>query len=291
MGLRPSIGGYGLPDGTIQRFSGKERDAESGLDYFLARYYSGAQGRFTSVDPDNRGAIEEDPQTWNAYSYVRNNPLKYTDPDGTDVRVCVDNGNGGQNCVFLKDPQYADLYDKQNGQQGITLPGGETPTGNITCGGQICGTATYYEPEKGLESHDIVNFAIGGLFKAGIEGTAALLNNLIGAGAKQVAATAAEGVIANGTKQAVREALERSALSNAQKAAVRRALARGAAGDKFAVEKLADGSIKVVTEVAGRTGGRATYEKIIDAAGNTISVVQKAFDAAGKLVHEHSKFP
>jgi RHS repeat-associated protein len=33
------------------QFTGKERDAETGLDYFLARYYSGAQGRFTSTDP------------------------------------------------------------------------------------------------------------------------------------------------------------------------------------------------------------------------------------------------
>ncbi len=39
-------------------FTGKERDAETGLDYFLARYYSGAQGRFTSLtvaDPRSPG--------------------------------------------------------------------------------------------------------------------------------------------------------------------------------------------------------------------------------------------
>jgi len=72
---------------------------------------------------------------------------------------------------------------------------------------------------------------------------------------------------------------------------VKRALSRGAAGDKYAVEKLADGSVKVVTEVAGRAGGRATYEKIVDAAGNTVSVVQKAYDSAGNLVHVDPKFP
>jgi RHS repeat-associated protein len=38
---------------THQEFTQKERDTESGLDYFLARYYSGAQGRFTSPDPFN----------------------------------------------------------------------------------------------------------------------------------------------------------------------------------------------------------------------------------------------
>jgi RHS repeat-associated protein len=73
--------GYGF-DPTPHRFTGKERDRESSLDYFGARYYSGAQGRFTSVDPENAGASEGNPQSWNAYSYALNNPLLYTDPTG-----------------------------------------------------------------------------------------------------------------------------------------------------------------------------------------------------------------
>ena len=64
------------------RFTGKERDSESDLDYFLARYYSGPMGRFLSVDPESAGADPAFPQTWNAYAYVNNNPLKYVDPDG-----------------------------------------------------------------------------------------------------------------------------------------------------------------------------------------------------------------
>jgi RHS repeat-associated protein len=70
--------------------TGKERDAETGLDYFLARYYSGAQGRFLSVDPENAGAKKEDPQSWNAYAYSRNNPLKYVDPDGKLYELVLD---------------------------------------------------------------------------------------------------------------------------------------------------------------------------------------------------------
>lgn len=74
-------------------FTGKERDAEtmssampSGLDYFGARYFSAAQGRFTSPDPNGTGASLFDPQSWNAYSYTLNNPLRYVDPDG-DVPI------------------------------------------------------------------------------------------------------------------------------------------------------------------------------------------------------------
>ena len=47
-------------------------------------------GRFMSPDPDNEGAVDLDPQTWNMYSYVRNNPLRYTDPDGKNVLVCIE---------------------------------------------------------------------------------------------------------------------------------------------------------------------------------------------------------
>jgi RHS repeat-associated protein len=65
------------------RFTGKERDAETGLDYFGARYYASRSGRFTSVDPalDIEAALF-DPQRWNRYAYVRNNPLRFIDPDG-----------------------------------------------------------------------------------------------------------------------------------------------------------------------------------------------------------------
>lgn len=65
-----------------KRFTGKERDAETGLDYFGARYFSGAQGRFTSPDPLLNSGRPEDPQSWNRYAYVGNNPLRFVDPLG-----------------------------------------------------------------------------------------------------------------------------------------------------------------------------------------------------------------
>jgi RHS repeat-associated protein len=66
-------------------FTGKERDAETGLDYFGARYFSSAQGRFTSPDKPFADQHVANPQSWNLYSYARNNPLRYIDDDGEAV--------------------------------------------------------------------------------------------------------------------------------------------------------------------------------------------------------------
>jgi RHS repeat-associated protein len=69
------------------RFTGKERDAETGLDYFGARYFSGAQGRFTSPDAPLMDQHILNPQSWNLYSYVRNNPLRFVDPSGERIEL------------------------------------------------------------------------------------------------------------------------------------------------------------------------------------------------------------
>jgi RHS repeat-associated protein len=100
LGVNGSASYPGAADGVTARFTGKERDAETGLDYFLARYYSPAQGRFTSPDEWAGGIVDpftgrqlgqpgplpysdiSDPQTLNKYAYVRNSPLRYVDPDG-----------------------------------------------------------------------------------------------------------------------------------------------------------------------------------------------------------------
>ena len=89
---RSGVTGYAPAGGLSQRFTGKERDGETGLDYFGARYMSAAQGRFTAVDPHNIiteasspeefGSFLSHPQNWNRYAYVTNNPLSTVDPDG-----------------------------------------------------------------------------------------------------------------------------------------------------------------------------------------------------------------
>jgi RHS repeat-associated protein len=88
-----------------------ERDSELGLDYAQARYYSPTMGRFTSVDPENAGAWEDEPQSWTGYSYVQNNPLSFIDPTGLERDRCDENGN----CEWVGD------FD---GEQSKELSGG-----------------------------------------------------------------------------------------------------------------------------------------------------------------------
>jgi RHS repeat-associated protein len=70
-------------------FTGKERDSETGMDYFGARYCRSGIGQFTTIDP--LMTIDDnlvDPQRWNRYAYARNNPLRYTDPTGLYIVGC-----------------------------------------------------------------------------------------------------------------------------------------------------------------------------------------------------------
>jgi RHS repeat-associated protein len=93
IGVRTAATGYGK-DGVRQKFTGKERDAETNLDWFgPGRYYGSLQGRFVSTDPLNIPALVRlnprkfeaviaDPANWNGYAYAHNNPLSKLDPDG-----------------------------------------------------------------------------------------------------------------------------------------------------------------------------------------------------------------
>lgn len=134
--------GFGLVDGTMRRASGwvissntlglstslydgdagsrstgKERDAESGNDYFGARYFGSSMGRFLSPDP--LGGSLVNPQSLNRYAYAFNNPLRFTDPTGMYVTNCA---SGDKACAkssssFEKSRQH-DLKSKNAGIRG-----------------------------------------------------------------------------------------------------------------------------------------------------------------------------
>lgn len=79
---------FGKEIGPIQkspsahRFIGRDWDPESDLAYLMARYQNALVARFMTTDPGLAGADSPRPQTWNAYSYANNNPLKYVDTNG-----------------------------------------------------------------------------------------------------------------------------------------------------------------------------------------------------------------
>jgi RHS repeat-associated protein len=82
------------------KFSGKERDTESGLDYFGARYYDHTLYRFLSVDPVvPAGEAVADPQRWNLYAYCGGNPINYIDPDG-NIIIMVYRYKYGSNATY-----------------------------------------------------------------------------------------------------------------------------------------------------------------------------------------------
>lgn len=90
-------GNPGVGGGQPRKFTGKERDQETGLDYFGARYYGAKMGRFTTIDPVYTWADNlVDPQRWNRYSYSLNNPLRYLDPDGRQAAAVMELGRTAQ---------------------------------------------------------------------------------------------------------------------------------------------------------------------------------------------------
>jgi RHS repeat-associated protein len=119
------------PSATEHHFTGKERDAETGVangnDYFGARYFASSMGRFMS--PDWSARVEpvpyaklDDPQTLNLYAYVTNNPMGRADIDGhaplswggfEDCSERHDCGGGGQNFLEIERNMESQLLQNQ----------------------------------------------------------------------------------------------------------------------------------------------------------------------------------
>jgi RHS repeat-associated protein len=76
-------------DLDFHHFTGKERDAESGLDNFGARYHASTMGRFMTPDSPSY-SNRKNPQSWNLYAYALNNPVSFRDADGHKIE-CANN--------------------------------------------------------------------------------------------------------------------------------------------------------------------------------------------------------
>jgi len=112
------------------------RDLSTTTDITTARFYSPNFGRWFSPDPDNVGAHPSDPQTWNMYAYVRNNPTTLTDPSGqytcasSVTQQECDNFQSGLNQAqqaanALKDKYGADSDQYQSAERAIDAYGKE----------------------------------------------------------------------------------------------------------------------------------------------------------------------
>jgi|GEM_PF-6214259 len=95
VGGRTTNQGYTQPSGIRQGFTGYEKDGETGLNFAQRRYYSPTMGRFTSPDQPLVDQWQSNPQSWNLYGYVRNNPLNLVDPFG----MAAECPRGWEGCI------------------------------------------------------------------------------------------------------------------------------------------------------------------------------------------------
>lgn len=146
----------------IPHFTGKERDAESGLDYFFARYYSSDLARF--MTPDWAAAPTAvpyatfgDPQSLNLYAYVNNNPNTGIDMDGhvdsSDSSMPdADGARPGVDANFLMAGYSGDAVDSQYGPslnyQGEGGTDTTNPSGATSGSGQNTGSNTPGTPAQ-----------------------------------------------------------------------------------------------------------------------------------------------
>ncbi len=149
-GNRDLVSGYGGAAALKQRFTGKERDPEMGFDYFGARYLANAQGRWTSPDPKLMPDAFDDPQSWNKYGYVRNNPLRLIDPDGQDWKDAVSGwmnaissnfvggtGRSTGNSDFRFGQKVGDAVSMVIGAAEMAVGGGGAGGGIAACGSGV----------------------------------------------------------------------------------------------------------------------------------------------------------
>jgi RHS repeat-associated protein len=158
-------------DQSPLHFTGKQRDTESGLDNFDARYLASSFGRFTSPDPDDISGVlhmDDDPQSWNSYAYVRNNPLSLTDPTGTVFRRAATDAEKAQGLTQVCDVTDSQYVNSSKEQQAAYDKAGYSHY-DCTCDSGADKDA--WQNSKGNVSNDFVGDAI--VFAAaylGVEG-------------------------------------------------------------------------------------------------------------------------
>lgn len=116
---RNNIFGYSVNDSIKQRFTGYFRDEESDLDFAQARYYGVSLGRFNSPDKLFADQYIIDPSSWNLYTYVRNNPLKYIDILGEEIKYASEKLKATSDALRAESSSYDNAL---KGFEGKTAP-------------------------------------------------------------------------------------------------------------------------------------------------------------------------
>ena len=135
-------------DSNHYKFTGKERDTESGLDYFGARYYSNGLGRFITPDWAAKATAVPyvnfgDPQTLNLYGYVRNIPTSLVDSDGHEIIYA----DGLKNAQEVKDTVQAILADPHTSGNLSGYVGPNNPNLTIQSGDLSAGDTKTVNPD------------------------------------------------------------------------------------------------------------------------------------------------
>lgn len=135
------------------RITGKERDSETGLDYFGARYNASNTGRFMSPDPLGGKLIN--PQTLNKYTYATDNPINLTDPTG--LYVCADDAqNAKEHCTSDNDKAFEAQRQEALKSKDAAVVRGASAFGDPGKDNGV--TVAFGDPgegDNGITTHDI----------------------------------------------------------------------------------------------------------------------------------------
>jgi RHS repeat-associated protein len=177
------------------KFATYYRDQTTIFDYARNRYYARTTGRFTTPDPYRPSGGPADPQSWNRYAYVQNDPVNYHDPAGLFMQTpCLIGHHRGQNgnCV----PDWVDVPGHYPGIPGIfvrTVPGDDQqPTNEGSSGSDWTGILGVSGSVMGILEEALSKSSCRGIFGNGADPLQVLEDAIAGNGTALTGLTTAK---------------------------------------------------------------------------------------------------
>ena len=261
---------------TDLNFTGQSQDTLPGLYDFQYREYSPVQGRWISPDPAGLSAVDpSNPQSWNRYAYVLNNPLSAIDLLGLDCARLLDDGS-----VKV----YTDEEDDCSGDNGYYFDGTVTaaavdPNGNVV--GTVDGKLTCSGDSNCAAWNNVASVTVNG----GSASQIALLPS-----PDQIASDPVNPPITTATMTNVPGGKEAYCQEQANKAAAAKAIPGGAIlyQHQFTPEAAAAAGVDVATELgtdAAKDAGTASFLAWLKSSGavspQTVGTLSKFVKGAG----------